>query len=96
VFSSQKGGHLERQNLHPIIKVVAAAAGLSDKVSCHWLRHAHGSHAAERGVNPVLIKDTLVDRRFMLWLENILMGDFVVISKFNFVGLTNCLSLLMI
>jgi len=59
VFSSQKGGHLERQNLHPIIKVVAAAAGLSDKVSCHWLRHAHGSHAAERGVNPVLIKDTL-------------------------------------
>jgi integrase/recombinase XerD len=29
------------------------------KVSCHWLRHAHGSHAAERGVNPVLIKDTL-------------------------------------
>ncbi|MEA5517135.1 tyrosine-type recombinase/integrase [Nodularia sp. UHCC 0506] len=59
VFFSQKGGHLERQNLHPIIKVIADAAGLSELVSCHWLRHAHGSHAAERGVNPVLIKDTL-------------------------------------
>jgi integrase/recombinase XerD len=59
VFFSQKGGHLERQNLHPIIKVIADAAGLSELVSCHWLRHAHGSHAAERGVNPALIKDTL-------------------------------------
>ncbi|MBW4617459.1 MAG: tyrosine-type recombinase/integrase [Desmonostoc vinosum HA7617-LM4] len=59
VFSSQKGGHLERQNIHPIVKAIAADAGLSDKVSAHWLRHAHGSHAIERGTNPVLVKDTL-------------------------------------
>ncbi|MBD6620156.1 tyrosine-type recombinase/integrase [Komarekiella sp. 'clone 1'] len=59
VFSSQKGGHLERQNLHPIVKAIAAEAGLNDKVSAHWLRHAHGSHAIERGTNPVLVKDTL-------------------------------------
>jgi integrase/recombinase XerD len=59
VFSSQKGGHLERQNLHPIVKAIALEAGLSDKVSAHWLRHAHGSHAIERGTNPVLVKDTL-------------------------------------
>ncbi|QLE59816.1 tyrosine-type recombinase/integrase [Nostoc sp. TCL26-01] len=59
VFKSQKGGHLDRQNLHPIIKEIAQAAGLSDKVSAHWLRHAHGSHAIERGTNPVLVKETL-------------------------------------
>jgi integrase/recombinase XerD len=59
VFTSQKGGHLERQNLHPIIKAVVQEAGLDEKISCHWLRHAHGSHAAERKVNPVLIRDTL-------------------------------------
>lgn len=59
VFPSQKGGHLERQNLHPIVKTIAAYAGLSDKVSAHWLRHAHGTHAIERGTNPVLVKDTL-------------------------------------
>lgn len=59
VFTSQKGGHLERQNLHPIIKAIVEVAGLDEKISCHWLRHAHGSHAAERKVNPVLIRDTL-------------------------------------
>ncbi|MDF5716653.1 MAG: tyrosine-type recombinase/integrase [Rhizonema sp. NSF051] len=59
VFTSQKGGHLERQNLHPIIKAVVQEAGLDEKISCHWLRHAHGSHAVERKVNPVLIRDTL-------------------------------------
>ncbi|BAY35511.1 phage integrase family protein (plasmid) [Nostoc carneum NIES-2107] len=59
VFASQKGGHLDRQNLHPIIKEIAEAAGLSEKVSVHWLRHAHGSHAIERGTNPVLVKETL-------------------------------------
>ncbi|MBF1990838.1 tyrosine-type recombinase/integrase [Fischerella thermalis] len=59
VFQSQKGGHLDRQNLHPMIKEIAEAAGLSDKVSAHWLRHAHGSHAIERGTNPILVKETL-------------------------------------
>ncbi|BAY42080.1 phage integrase family protein (plasmid) [Nostoc sp. NIES-2111] len=59
VFTSQKGGHLERQNLHPIVKVIASDAGLSEKVSAHWLRHAHGTHAIERGTNPTLVKETL-------------------------------------
>ena len=35
VFPSQKGGHLDRQNLHPIVKSIAVDAGLSDKVSTH-------------------------------------------------------------
>jgi len=30
---------------------------VSDKVSAHWLRHR--SQTIERGVNPVLVKDTL-------------------------------------
>ncbi|MHC5746510.1 MAG: tyrosine-type recombinase/integrase [Nostoc sp.] len=59
VFPSQKGGHLDRQNLHPIVKAIAQEAGLSELVSAHWLRHAHGSHAIERGTNPVLVKETL-------------------------------------
>ncbi|MBD2535450.1 tyrosine-type recombinase/integrase, partial [Nostoc flagelliforme FACHB-838] len=59
VFRSQKGGHLDRQNLHPIVKAIAQEAGLSELVSAHWLRHAHGSHAIERGTNPVLVKETL-------------------------------------
>ncbi|MBD2512298.1 site-specific integrase, partial [Nostoc muscorum FACHB-395] len=59
VFPSQKGGHLDRQNLHPIVKAIALEAGLSELVSAHWLRHAHGSHAIERGTNPVLVKETL-------------------------------------
>ena len=59
VFESQKGGHLDRQNLHPIVKAIALEAGLSELVSAHWLRHAHGSHAIERGTNPVLVKETL-------------------------------------
>lgn len=60
VFKSRKkGGHIQRQNLQPIIKKAAARAGLSDKVSTHWLRHAHASHALERGANIGLVQETL-------------------------------------
>ena len=29
------------------------------RVSPHWLRHAHGSHALARGADPALVRDTL-------------------------------------
>ncbi len=32
---------------------------LSKKLSPHWLRHAHGSHAHQRGAPAATIRDTL-------------------------------------
>jgi integrase/recombinase XerD len=29
----------------------AAKAGINEAVSSHWLRHAHGSHAVDRGAS---------------------------------------------
>jgi integrase/recombinase XerD len=37
----------------------AAAAGLKKKLSPHWLRHAYGSHAHQRGAPAATIRDTL-------------------------------------
>ncbi len=37
----------------------AARAGIDGKVSPHWLRHAHASHALERGAPVALVLDTL-------------------------------------
>jgi integrase/recombinase XerD len=42
-----------------VIKRAAAAAGLSDKISCHWMRHAHASHALDAGAPITLVRDTL-------------------------------------
>ena len=36
----------------------ARRAGLPAAVSPHWLRHAHCSHALERGASPALVRDT--------------------------------------
>jgi integrase/recombinase XerD len=50
VFRSRKGGGpLDAVQVHRIVKAAAARAGLSSAVSAHWLRHAHVSHALDRG-----------------------------------------------
>lgn len=60
VFPSNKtGGHLHRQNLDPIIKRAAQRAGLSEKVSAHWLRHSHATHSLEKGANIALVSKSL-------------------------------------
>jgi integrase/recombinase XerD len=41
------------------LTAAAAAAGLQKKISPHWLRHAHGSHAHQRGAPAATIRDTL-------------------------------------
>jgi site-specific recombinase XerD len=41
------------------VKRAAARAGLSAEVSAHWLRHAHASHALERGSPIHLVQATL-------------------------------------
>jgi integrase/recombinase XerD len=49
VFRSAKGGHLDPSAAHRVVKRAAARAGLPAAVSAHWLRHAHASHALDRG-----------------------------------------------
>lgn len=64
VFRSQKsrdgnGAHLEVSQINRIVAKAAKSAGIEAKVSPHWLRHAHASHAHSRGTDLALIRDTL-------------------------------------
>jgi integrase/recombinase XerD len=62
VFRSRKGnnsGHLTRERVHQIVKAAAFRAGIKGKISPHWLRHAHASHALERGAKIHLVAETL-------------------------------------
>lgn len=64
VFRSQKKshdghGHLTREWVHKIVQAAAKRAGLSGKISPHSLRHAHASHALERGAKIHLVQATL-------------------------------------
>lgn len=59
VFASAKGGALDRSQVHRIVKAAAARAGLSAAVSAHWLRHAHVSHALDRGAPAHLVQQTV-------------------------------------
>jgi site-specific recombinase XerD len=59
VFRSAKGGHLDASQVHRIAKAAAVRAGLAPAVSAHWLRHAHASHALDRGAPIHLVQATL-------------------------------------
>ncbi|MBW4639575.1 MAG: tyrosine-type recombinase/integrase [Gloeocapsa sp. UFS-A4-WI-NPMV-4B04] len=64
VFCSQKKshdghGHLTREWVHKIVQAAAKRAGISGKISPHSLRHAHASHALERGAKIHLVQATL-------------------------------------
>ena len=60
VFRSRKGhGHLDPVQVHRIVKAAAARANLSELVSAHWLRHAHVSHALDRGAPAHLVQATV-------------------------------------
>jgi site-specific recombinase XerD len=58
-FASQRKGHLDPSQVHRVVKAAAARAGLSAEVSAHWLRHAHASHALDRGAPIHLVQATL-------------------------------------
>jgi len=50
VFPARQGeGHMTTYAAWRIVREAARQAGLSRPVSPHWLRHAHASHALERG-----------------------------------------------
>lgn len=62
VFRSRKqkhGGHLHRSHVMRIVRAAAYRAGIKKDVSPHWLRHAHASHALDRGAPAHLVRDTL-------------------------------------
>jgi integrase/recombinase XerD len=62
VFRSRKrkfGGHLDPSHINKVVKTAALRAGIQKKVSPHWLRHCHASHALDRNAPPHLIRDTL-------------------------------------
>jgi integrase/recombinase XerD len=59
VFRSNKGGHLTPVQVHRIVKQAAVQAGVSPAASAHWLRHAHASHALDRGAPVSLVQATL-------------------------------------
>ncbi len=59
LFRSQRGGHLHPSQVLRIVKAAAQRAGLSGAESPHWLRHAHASHALDRGAPIHLVQATL-------------------------------------
>ena len=59
VFRSRLGGHLDPAQVWRIVRNAARRAGIAGDVSPHWIRHAHASHAIERGAPLPLVRDTL-------------------------------------
>ena len=59
VFRSRQGGALDPSQVHRIVKQAAKRAGLAEAVSAHWLRHAHVSHALDRGAPVHLVQATV-------------------------------------
>jgi integrase/recombinase XerD len=60
VFASRKGGGtLDVSQVRRIVYAAARKAGLAQKVSPHWMRHAHASHALDRSAPIHLVQATL-------------------------------------
>lgn len=59
VFVSKKGFRLSKPQIHRVVVAAAERAGISASVSLHWLRHAHASHALDRGAPIHLVSQTL-------------------------------------
>jgi integrase/recombinase XerD len=57
--SRKKGGALTPVAVLRIVRQAAARAGIQAPVSPHWLRHAHASHALDRGAPIHLVQATL-------------------------------------
>ena len=58
VFRSRKGQHLHPTHVRRIVRRAARRAGIDKPVSPHWLRHAHCSHALDRGAPIHLVQAT--------------------------------------
>jgi integrase/recombinase XerD len=56
VFPGQKGKHLHRSSINRLLDRLAVKTGIKVDVSPHWLRHAHVSHALDRGAPVHLVQ----------------------------------------
>ena len=59
IFVSRKGGALARSQVMRIVRDAARRAGLERKVSPHWFRHAHATHALAHGAPLHVVQQTL-------------------------------------
>jgi integrase/recombinase XerD len=60
IFRSRKGrGALDSSQVRRIAYAAARKAGLERKISPHWMRHAHASHALDRNAPIHLVQATL-------------------------------------
>ena len=60
IFRSRKGGGaLQSLAVLRLVRAAARRAGIDLAVSPHWLRHAHASHALDRGAPIHLVQATL-------------------------------------
>lgn len=57
--SRKKGACITTRQADRIVGAAAERAGLSPEISAHWLRHAHASHALDRGAPIHLVQATL-------------------------------------
>ena len=59
VIPSRRGGHLHPSQLLRIVQKAARRAGIEKRVSPHWFRHSHASHALDNGAPIHLVQTTL-------------------------------------
>ena len=59
VFRTRSGRALGQSEAYVVVKAAAQRAGLDAPVSPHWLRHAHASHALDRGEQVHVVQSTL-------------------------------------
>ena len=59
VFLSRTRKPLRKRDIRRVVAKVAEAAGLKQAVSPHWMRHAHASHALDRGAPIHLVQQDL-------------------------------------
>ncbi|HWE62264.1 MAG TPA: tyrosine-type recombinase/integrase [Chloroflexota bacterium] len=59
VFRSRNHRPLSATQAWRVVKVAAARADLPPEVSPHWMRHAHASHALDRGAPISLVRESL-------------------------------------
>ncbi|MET3665922.1 tyrosine-type recombinase/integrase [Caulobacter sp. 1776] len=59
VIPGRDGGPIDRAAVHRAVKRAARRAALGAKVSPHWLRHAHASHALKNGCAPHVLRESM-------------------------------------
>lgn len=59
IFLSRHNKPLSTNRMHSIVKQTARRAGLPPTFSMHWCRHAHASHAMDRGAPVHVVQQTL-------------------------------------